>query len=237
MTDNTAAAQDNTGAATTGDQSGADEVKTALGGDAPADATASDTAASDGKTDGAGDNAEGNDGEGGEGGDEGGGDNAGDPAPFDPAKLELPEGWQVNEGLMAEFTPLAAELGLNQETGQKLIEMHTKALQSVHEGYAKAFGDTVQGWAESAKTDKEIGGDKYNENVVTALKAINRFGTPELQKALNESGLGNHPELIRFCLRIGKAISEDSFGPGEQQGGGGTEDVASRLYPNQAKKQ
>lgn len=250
MADDTAAAQDTTDAATAGDQSGADQTTTALGGDAAgADKAGSDNGATDDKTDdkggdaaGADDGTKGEDGKDGKKGEADGtkseksgeGD---DPAPFDPAKLELPEGMQLDEELMEQFAPLAKDLGLSQEQGQALVAMHTQALQSMHERVTKAFGDTVAGWAETAKTDKEIGGDKYAENVATAVKAIDRFGSPELQKALNETGMGNHPELIRFCLRIGKAISEDAFGPDAGQSGeGGTRSPADVLYDHPSSK-
>ena len=69
-------------------------------------------------------------------------------------------------------------------------------------------------WSESSRTDKEFGGDKLNENLAVAQKAMNAFGTPELRAVLNKTGLGNHPELIRAFVRAGKAISEDTFVPG-----------------------
>lgn len=245
MADNAAAAQNTTEAATTGDQSGADPVTTALGGQGGEATTGdqgqqagADDAAS--KQDGAAtgdENAEGKQGEDGKKGEEGDGKQAADPAPFDPAKLELPDGVQVDEKLLEQFVPLAKDLGLTQEQGQALIGMHTQALQSLREQFVKSFNDTVQGWAETAKTDQEIGGDKYAENVATAVKAITRFGTPELQSALNETGMGNHPELIRFCLRIGKAISEDAFGPDAGGAGGGeTRSPADVLYDHPTSK-
>lgn len=249
MADDTAAAQNTTDAANAGDQSGADQATTALGGEAAGtDKAGSDNGATDAaglagtEAAGADGTAEGKDGKDGKKGEADGtkseksgeGDN---PAPFDPAKLELPEGMQLDEGLMEQFAPLAKDMGLTQEQGQALVAMHTQALQSMHERVTKAFGDTVASWAETAKTDKEIGGDKYAENVATAVKAIDRFGSPELKAALNETGLGNHPELIRFCLRIGKAISEDAFGPDAGQSGeGGTRSTADVLYDHPSSK-
>ncbi|MEC7472463.1 MAG: hypothetical protein VX946_03765 [Pseudomonadota bacterium] len=50
------------------------------------------------------------------------------------------------------------------------------------------------------------------------MKAIEKFGSPELRQVLNDSGLGNHPELVKFCHRIGKAISDDSLVLGGTQG-------------------
>ena len=60
-----------------------------------------------------------------------------------------------------------------------------------------------------AGQDKEFGGPALAENLSVAKKALDAFGTAELRTLLNESGLGNHPEIVRLFFRAGKAISED----------------------------
>jgi hypothetical protein len=87
-------------------------------------------------------------------------------------------------------------------------------------------------WRQQATTDKEFGGDQLNANLAVAKKAMDAFGTPELTKLLNESGLGNHPEVIRVFYRAGKAISEDGFVSG-QSTQSRVDDPAKRLFPNQ----
>lgn len=66
-------------------------------------------------------------------------------------------------------------------------------------------------WADTSRADKEFGGDKLGESLATAKKAMDAFATPELRTLLDESGLGNHPEVIRLFYRTGKAMSEDSL--------------------------
>jgi hypothetical protein len=47
----------------------------------------------------------------------------------------------------------------------------------------------------------------------SAAKALDLLGFPKgspLRVALNESGFGNHPEMIRLMAKVGKAIGEDS---------------------------
>jgi hypothetical protein len=68
-----------------------------------------------------------------------------------------------------------------------------------------------------------------------AKKALDAFGTAELRSLLNESGLGNHPEVIRFMFRAGKAISEDSMvtgnkGEARPAGPRSFNDLADALY-------
>ena len=59
--------------------------------------------------------------------------------------------------------------------------------------------------------------------------------TPELVAALDSTGLGNHPELVRMCVRIGKAMREDTFHTGSGTKGSDSGDpfqsAANKLYP------
>lgn len=61
-------------------------------------------------------------------------------------------------------------------------------------------------WAEASRNDSEFGGDAFATNIKTAIKALDAFGTDELKALLNESGLGNHPEIIRAFYRVGRAM-------------------------------
>jgi hypothetical protein len=140
------------------------------------------------------------------------------------------EGAEVSTDTLADFSEVAKELNLPQDAAQKILDKMAPAL-------ARRQAEAIEGvktqWAESARTDKEFGGDKLGENLAVAKKALDSFGSPELRTLLNESGLGNHPEVIRFMVRAGKAISEDGLVQGTRsvaaQG-----DPAKRLFPNQA---
>jgi len=88
-------------------------------------------------------------------------------------------------------------------------------------------------WTEQARADKEFGGAQLKDNLVIANKALGQFGTPELVSLLKETGLGNHPEIVRAFYRAGKAISEDTFVKGSMTSPQSNRDYASHLYPNQ----
>ncbi|MEI6907818.1 peptidase, partial [Klebsiella pneumoniae] len=53
------------------------------------------------------------------------------------------------------------------------------------------------------------------------------FGTPELKEYLNGTGLGNHPELVKAFIKVGKAMSEDGMVTGKE---GGQRSAAEVLY-------
>lgn len=149
-----------------------------------------------------------------------------------PEKYEfkVPEGVQLDDKAQTVFSEVARELNLTQEAAQKVLDKMGPVIAGRH---AEALTQAKAQWVEAAQTDKEYGGEKLAENLSVAKKALDQFGTPELRTLLNESGLGNHPEIIRAFFRAGKAISEDKFVPATGDGPKGAKDPAKALYPNQ----
>jgi hypothetical protein len=140
--------------------------------------------------------------------------------------LQMPEGVELDKAAADEFTTIAKELKLDQAAAQKLADIAAKQAQRQVEAHTKL----VESWVEQVKTDKDIGGDKLDENLGIARKALETFGTPELRDVLNASGLGNHPEVIKAFVKAGKAISEDKFVAGAPKGSDA--DPAKKLFPN-----
>jgi len=155
-------------------------------------------------------------------------------APESYADFTLPEGAALNSEVVGEFQTLAKEDGLSQERAQKYVDLGIKMAQGNQEASQKAIQDKINEtrtqWAEQARTDKEFGGDKLDENLALAKKALDAFGGQELTQLLNESGMGDHPEVIRHFVRVGRAISEDRLVPGGRQPPAG--DPAKLLYKN-----
>lgn len=148
------------------------------------------------------------------------------PAPGADAEIvyefELPEGVQFADGEVDEFKNVAKDLKLPKDAAQKIVDLATKREQARSE----AFATTVRGWAEATQADKELG---KPENLALALKAVSTFGSPELKAVLDSSGLGNHPEVVRAFLKIGRQISEDTI-DGKGQGANAERDTATILY-------
>jgi hypothetical protein len=143
---------------------------------------------------------------------------------FQPTEGALP----VDPKILEQFADVAKELNLPQDQAQKMIDKVAPVIQARQ---AEQIAAIQAEWADTAKADKEFGGDALSENLATAKKALDTFGTPELRTLLNDSGMGNHPEVIRFMVRTGKAISEDRFVNGGQ-GKHSQSGDAKRLYPN-----
>ena len=148
------------------------------------------------------------------------------------ADFAFEDGKALDAELADDIKATAKELGLTQSQAQKLADLALKRTESAQSKQAEMLAQARDEWAGQAKADKEFGGDAIEANLATARKALDTFGTPELKALLNESGLGNHPEVIRFFYRSGKAISEDRVIRGGAAGQ--PTDPAKRMFPNQA---
>lgn len=148
------------------------------------------------------------------------------PAAPESYEFKMPDGVELDKAAADEFTAIAKELKLDQANAQKVADIGAKMAQRQMEAHAQL----VESWVEQVKADKELGGDRLNENLGIARKAIDSLGTPELKELLNSTGLGNHPAVVKFALQVGKAISEDRFVAGSPKGP--ETDIAKKLFPS-----
>ena len=131
-----------------------------------------------------------------------------------PEKYEfkLPEGMEMDTTLLSEVEPIFKEIGLTQDKAQKVIDAYVaKVLPSYVKQQTATWEAQKASWVESVKADKEIGGDKFNKAVEDANRVLNTLGTPELKKAFNDYGLGNHPEFVRVFARMAANMKEDGI--------------------------
>jgi len=156
---------------------------------------------------------------------------------FNNKVADAPE--ELDPEVLTAFGEVAKELDLPQEAAQKVLDKVAPVMQARQ---AKAVEDAKTEWAQESQSDQEFGGESLGVNLETAKTALNAFGTDSFKQLLSESGLGNHPEVIRFMYRAGKAISEDSY-VGNSQGANPKGDVpkdfngiANALYSNQQNK-
>ena len=146
---------------------------------------------------------------------------------------------ELDPEVLTAFGDVAKELNLPQDAAQKVLDKVAPVIQARQ---AKAIEQTKVEWANQSKSDSEFGGESLTDNLDVAKASLDTFGTDALKSLLQETGLGNHPEVIRFMYRAGKAISEDSY-VGNSEGAVGKSNVpkdfnaiADSLYSNQQNK-
>lgn len=138
-------------------------------------------------------------------------------------ELKLAETVKLTPEVQEQFEAIARELDLPQEAAQKLIDLAPALNKMQTAQLIETAKATTAKWAEETRADKDIGGGGNKEvlaaNLALAAKARNAFATPELLTLLdtfdpkrnpNGTGLGNHPEVVRLFVKLGKSISEDN---------------------------
>ena len=154
-------------------------------------------------------------------------------APEKYTDFVLPEGVKLDEAALGEFSPVAKELNLTQDQAQKLVDLQIAAIKRNGESQIAQFAQQVKDWGEAAKSDKEYGGEKFDASVTSARLAVSKFGTPELTKLLNDTGMGSNPEVVRFMVKVGNAMSEDKMHTSSQSVSG--KSVEEYLYGGTSK--
>ncbi len=157
-----------------------------------------------------------------------------DAIPDTYADFTMPENITIDENALNQALPIFKELELTQEQAQKIVSLQAELVQASSQKQIDDFNQLKNDWRTEASNDKEIGGDKFDENVKVGIRAVDAYGTPELKQLLDEQGLGNHPEVIRFMVRVGQTLKEDV--PGTTGGNISTaKDRVTQMYGDQSK--
>ena len=125
----------------------------------------------------------------------------------DPSNPSVSEQVPFNVAELESFKNLAAEWKLAPEQVEKLQALSNElAQQTVQSTQDKKRAQTVA-WAHQTRA---LYGAGLEREIGFALRAADTFGGPELRQLLEETGLGNHPVVIRTLSGIGRTISEDA---------------------------
>ncbi|MGN1058616.1 MAG: hypothetical protein ACI4Q7_04625 [Candidatus Avelusimicrobium sp.] len=149
------------------------------------------------------------------------------------------EGFEYAEGEIDELKALCKEHSLPAEAAKAVLDWQAKFAKVADEKRAADLQGEMTEFVrnESEKNfhlvRKEWGTDPaaVAENEAAVARAMRAFADDGFRKLMNESGLCNHPDVVRFVLKVGKAISDDRFITG-RNGGGAKLDLAHRMFPN-----
>ena len=143
----------------------------------------------------------------------------------DDAQFKLPDGMKLDEGKMKSFISLAKEFKLTQEQAQKLVDFDAAGIKASEE----AFRKMQEGW--KADTLKELG-ENAEQKLGEAVQAYKQFGDDEFVKLMKDTGLENHPAVVRVFRNIGSKIATDKTVPATSNGVKSSKTVQEILYGN-----
>lgn len=148
-------------------------------------------------------------------------------------ELKLPDGSLLDQGRIKSLESLAKENGWTNEQAQTVLNRENEVLSSFMEAQQKLAVDTEAKWIEELKSDKEIGGAEFGKNIELAHRVLAKYDSDgSLRKEMDRTRLGNHPLLVKFIARIGKAHSEDSLVQASSAPSGDKKRTADILYDN-----
>ncbi len=135
--------------------------------------------------------------------------------------FKFPEGATPDAELIAKYKETAKELGLPQESAQKIVDLGNEMLAKNQEALTKAyqaqeeenFTKLKQEWHSQLAADKEYGGQKLKETVERANWTLRHFteNMGEDGKTLRQlfaTGSSNHPAMFKFLAEIAKSMGE-----------------------------
>ena len=140
--------------------------------------------------------------------------------PQDPYKdLSLPDGAAVDETQMAKYKELAKTMNLKPEDAQRILDFEAERLSAGAAAAAAAWQAQV----------KQEHGDKLPIVMATCARAIDKLGGDELRTLLDQTGLGNHPLMVKAFYQAGSMLSEDKHA-GSNGNAKGDVSFAQALY-------
>lgn len=129
----------------------------------------------------------------------------------DKYEVKIPDAIAFDKDALAQIKQMAHKAGILPRQFQPLVEKFAEVEKSRTEAAQMAANQKVSQQVDGLK--KEWGGG-YDKNVALARMVIKE--SPEFQKYLNDSGLGNDVNLIKFLSGLG----QKQFGEQDLKGDG-----------------
>ena len=134
--------------------------------------------------------------------------------PVEYEKFTIPEGLGIelayDEKAFGEFAAIASELKLSQDQAQKIVDMYAQRQAAYAQEEQNKFDQMLMDWKGKIEKHSEFGGANLEKSISSVGRFMKIFGSPELVKVLNDTGLGNNPDIFAAFVKAGRAISEDS---------------------------
>jgi len=162
------------------------------------------------------------------------------PPAFDPEKIVVPEGAVLDKEAFGKFSEIAKAANMPLAVAQQLTDLYASVSKAESSKNLEAWKTTLTGWETEVKADREVGGSNLDTVKTTISKVLDNpaLTDPKFREALDVTGGGSNPAVIRTLYRWAKALTEGAA----VQAGGPSPDAGKReavprtaaaaLYPN-----
>ena len=132
--------------------------------------------------------------------------------PADKSQYVLPD--ELNQDAATWLKDTAYSLGLKQDQAKKIADDLVLINRAEKD---KAIAARNQMLSQATEVLQKEFGAAYDARLNVARKAVENFGGESVKKLLNDTGLGNHPDVIKMFANIGKNLLEDRILTSETQ--------------------
>jgi hypothetical protein len=130
---------------------------------------------------------------------------------LDVADLTLPSEIRPDDARLPEFIKDVNEARVPKGLAQKFLDKYSADIRAAAIAPVEVFRTMNERWQNEVRSDPDIGGDKLSKEVLPAVsRVIDRFGGDQLREALDFTGAGNHPAMVRAFYQIAKALNEST---------------------------
>jgi hypothetical protein len=164
-------------------------------------------------------------------------------APKEFTEFKTPEGFTLDTEVVKEANTLFKDIDVSQADAQRLVDFYIKHTKEAHEAPFNAWTEKQDDWRNQINSDSELGGSKLNGVKASIGKLLDSLGdtktAAEFREAMDYTGAGNNPAVVRFLFRMAQKLTEG----GPVRGGGpspesmrspgvGAPSAAQAIYPN-----
>jgi hypothetical protein len=171
-------------------------------------------------------------------------------APESYQTWKVPDGYELDKGVIEEASPIFKELNLTQEQSQKLVDLYAKhsikSAEDLHKGTQEFWEKTRADWRSELKRDDTVGKlldangnfGPQSKLVQTVNQALDGLQDPKLvsgfKDAMEFTGAGDNPHFVKVLYALAKQVTEGrEYVRGEPaRPNGGPRSAAAAMYPN-----
>jgi hypothetical protein len=128
--------------------------------------------------------------------------------PEEVKDYEVSSSEEVDGEFMDEYKKMSYENNILPNQAQKMFDWYMDKASVEVKRQEEERGHNME---QSAKTLRTDWGSSYDSKIRSAQNAILHYGNKDLNKYLDDTGIGNDPNLIRIFSKVGETLDDDSF--------------------------
>ena len=124
--------------------------------------------------------------------------------PEDPSGYEI----DISNDLNKDYAENAHKLGLSKDQARKIYSWMSDKYNQLQQEDRSQYEESVRMGLDSLKREW---GQEFNAQTQIAKQAFLQLADAEMVKTMEESGLGNSPQMIKLFNKVGQILKEDGM--------------------------